>query len=46
MKRAKATAASFIETLEKVITDLRQAEDDTVAGSFNAMLEEGPKPVL
>jgi len=38
--------AHSVETLEKVVADLRQAEDDTVSSSFNAMLEEGPKPVL
>ena len=46
LKNSEQIMAHAVETLEKVVADLRDTETTTVEGAFNAMLEEGPKPTL
>ena len=46
LKNSEQVMANAIETLEKVVSDLRSTEDDTVSKSFNAMLESGANPPL
>ena len=47
LKNSEQVMANAVETLEKVVADLKNTEDDTVSKSFNAMLEAGgPAPTV
>lgn len=46
LKNSEQIMANAVSTLEKVVADLHSTEEETVRASFDAMLEEGPKPIL
>lgn len=46
LKNSEVVMNDAVETLEKVVADLRNTEEDTVSDSLKAMLQSGPAPTL